>query len=338
MHSGFHLALFGSSFLIDAASALSCKSDTGTNVDFAYAFKYPNGWDYAYMDSEHKLAKSKHTLSSTSSSVSQTLAQMKSAGASYVLWNDQPPPSKKTGAPKAHAKGLIIFDASGGIWLTHSLPDFPSTAAGGLWKDGADNFGQSFLCITLAAEEIHKLSPVMSINEVVVYEHKFAAGIEEKFSDVKAWAVDGEVNKNDMTTEVTIKSKGGQSFQLFGKSGHWGEGKDLYKDLVAPKVGDLYVEAWRRGRGPWGPACGSHKVLDIASVSFPDLDWDTMNDHSKWAVSKSKKVFCVGDINRMEGQDMRGGGTVCISDSSIAGQMSAVIKTTDKCHDATVIV
>jgi len=325
------LALFGCTIAIDKAAALSCKSDTDADVDFAYAFKYPAGWEYAYMDSHHKLAKSEHTLDSSSSSVSKTLEQMKSSGASYVLWNDQPPPSKSSSAPRAHSKGVIIFGSTGGIWLTHSLPDFPSTGSQ-LWEDGSDKFGQAFLCITLTAEEIHKLSPVMSINEVVVYAHKFATGDEEKFADLKAWAVDGDFDKKDMTIEVSIKSKGGQTFELFGKSGHWGEGKDLYKDLVAPKVGDLYMEGWRRGRGPWGPACGSHKVLDVTAVSFPGKDWDVMNDHSKWASGMTKKVFCVGDINRMDGQDKRGGGTVCISDSSIAAQMKAVINTTDKCH------
>merc|ERR1711982_74851 len=108
-----------------------------------------------------------------------------------------------------------------------------------------------------------------------------------------------------MTADVSVTSKGGQSFRVFGKSWHWGDGKDLYRDLVAPAVGDLEVEAWRRGHGPWGPACGKNKVLNVEHMSFPGKEWDTMSDHSKWAVGMTKKVFCVGDINRMDGQDGR---------------------------------
>merc|ERR1712216_304492 len=209
--------------------------------DFAYSFKYPQGWDYAYMDSSHKLAKSSHTLTSTSSSVSQTLMQLYNADYSYVLWNDQPAPKGSSSSPTAHAKGALIFTSAGGLWLTHSLPHFPAPpktkSASALWADGSDDFGQSFLCITLTASEIHKLSPVMLINRPVVYDNMFADGDTKTFSDVMDWAVNKQHNDSEMTTEVTIKSKGGQTFHVFGKSGNWGKGKDLYHDLVAPKMG-----------------------------------------------------------------------------------------------------
>jgi len=283
------------------------------------------------MDSTNTLGKSPQTLDSSSSSVSKTLEQIHGTDVSFVMWNDQPAPSGSTKGPSAHAKGVLAFTSSGGFWLTHSLPKFPSKTAS-MWSDASDDFGQSFLCITLSAEEIHKLSPVMKINRPTVYNSKFATGATEAFADIKAWAIDHEHDNHTMTTTVIIKSKGGQAFQFFGKSGNWGKGKDLYHDLVAPSTGALDMEGWRRGAGVWGPACGKDQVLDITAVSFPGKDWPTTDDHSKWAVGKTSTTFCVGDINRADGQAERGGGTVCISDSSLAHQMQQVINTTDSCR------
>jgi len=336
---GLPIAITLSGFSQADASTLSCKSDSGASVDFAYAFKYPQGFAYAYMDSSHELSKSADTLNTDSSSISRTLMQLDNAAVSFVIWNDQPAPSGSSASPTAHSKGVLIFTDSGGVWLTHSLPHFPvprSSTAPGLWKDAADNFGQSFLCITLTADEIHKISPVMAITRPVVNDHQFDEETTKTFSDVLDWAVNKKWDDSHMTNEVTITSRGGTPFQFFGKSGHWGSGKDLYRDLVAPAVGALDMEGWRRGRGVWGPACGSAEVLDVTAVSFPGRQWITMNDHSKWAVGQSGAVFCVGDINRADGQDKRGGGTVCIHDSSFASQMRGVINTTDKCHSGIV--
>lgn len=320
-----------------ATTAPSCKSDSGRDVDFAYSFKYPKGYDYAYMDADHPLAKASNSLTSSDSSISATIMQKDISGISYLMWNDEPPTRSSSSAPFAHSKGLLLFTSSGGVWLTHSLPKFPTASASSashLYLDASDKFGQSFLCITLTAEEIHKLVPMFKITRPTIYEATFARGQESTFADLKALSEHGghHWDEDTLTTEVTISSKGGQTFHVYGKAGAWGEGKDLYRDLVAPSIGKLDMEGWRRGRGVWGPACGKDEVLDITAVSFPEQDWTTMNDHSKWAVGQTGSSFCVGDLNRADGQDKRGGKTVCIVSSHFARQMRKVISTTDSCN------
>jgi len=319
-------------YIVAGTSAPSCKSDSGSNVDFAYAFKYPKGFDYAYMDSSNKLAKSSHALNTASSSITKTLMQMHSSGVSSVLWNDEFPTGPKTSAPNAHSKGVLIFTSAGGLWLTHSLPKFPAaggTSASGMWADGAENYGQSYLCITVGADAISKLGPLFKITRPSVYSSKFAGG-DDEFPTLKE-VVNKQWDTTTMTSHVSISSKGGQAFTVYGKAGAWGVGKDLYSDLVAPAVGKLWMQGWRHGAGVWGPACGKNEVLDVSAVSFPEQDWTTMDDHSKWAVGESGSVFCVGDLNRADGQDKRGGATVCIKDASIAAQMRKVVSTEDKC-------
>lgn len=334
LHSALRLSFVSA---VGASAGLSCKSDTGEDVDFAYGFKFPKGYEYAYMDAYQGLAKSPHTLDSSASFVSATLGQMGTSGVSYVVWNDQPPPKKDSQSPMAHAKGALVFGSEGGIWLTHSLPHFPTPVGQGsdLWKDASPDFGQSFLCITLEAKELHKLSPVFAINRPVIYDSKIS---EKEFSDL-ADLVDKKWDEQTMTTQVEVTSKGGQSFTVFGKSGKWGTGKDLYHDLVGKTLGDLKMEGWRRGRGVWGPACSEPRVLDITSVSFPGQSWVTENDHSKWAITQSsdKPALCVGDINRAHGQDERGGGTVCIRDAAIHKQIANVVNETDSCSDSNLL-
>jgi len=318
------------------ASHLSCKSDAGKNVDFSYAFKYPNGFDYAYMDSHKKLSQASHDLDSEHSSVSQTLMQMHSSGVSYVMWNDEPPTGHASAAPNAHAKGALLFNKDGGVWLTHSLPHFPTEAksVSGMWKKGSKNYGQSFLCITVSAAEIHKLVPMFKITRPTIYGHHFDSHGKKEFAELEEMSKGGRYHwdKDTMTTEVSIKSKGGEHFHAYGKNGKWGTKKDLYHDFVAESEGNLFFEGWRHGAGVWGPACGKHQVVDIMEVSYPGQDWTVMQDHSKWAVSQRGSTFCVGDLNRAKGQDKRGGATVCIKSGHFASEMRKVISKKDKCR------
>merc|ERR1719282_34379 len=86
------------------ADVPSCKSDEGSDVDFSYAFKYPGGWDYAYMDSDKKLAKVAHALNTRFSSVTKVVEQI-DKDVNYVVWNDEPAPDGSSESPSAHAKG-----------------------------------------------------------------------------------------------------------------------------------------------------------------------------------------------------------------------------------------
>lgn len=54
-------------------------------------------------------------------------------------------------------------------------------------------------------------------------------------------------------------------------------------------------------------------------------------DHSKWAVGEEDPWICVGDINRAEHQELRGGGTVCLKNEKIAGHYRKLVENFEKC-------
>jgi deoxyribonuclease-2 len=64
------------------------------------------------------------------------------------------------------------------------------------------------------------------------------------------------------------------------------------------------------------------------------MTWDEPNAHSKWAVSATKPIFCIGDINRMTTQFERGGGAACLNSEALADQFRTAAFVTDSCPPA----
>jgi deoxyribonuclease-2 len=86
--------------------------------------------------------------------------------AASIFYNDQP-----TGQPfnpdGAHAKGVLVFGAGGGFWITHSLPDWP-----GRDPDNASfatvlhpqlMYGQHALCLSLPPASIEEVARVLLV-------------------------------------------------------------------------------------------------------------------------------------------------------------------------------
>ena len=108
-------------------------------------------------------------------------------------------------------------------------------------------------------------------------------------------------------------------------------------DLVAPmlKVG-LLVETWPNGKGRMKSRCrDSFPVENVESLTFtPEkVNFTTHHDHSKWAISldKSRPFVCIGDINRMDSQTHRAGGTVCIKHEYAWKAFGSIITDIESC-------
>uniref|UniRef100_A0A3B5ANA8 Deoxyribonuclease-2-alpha n=1 Tax=Stegastes partitus TaxID=144197 RepID=A0A3B5ANA8_9TELE len=121
---------------------------------------------------------------------------------------------------------------------------------------------------------------------------------------------------------VTLTSKDGTDFISFAKGASFDN--DLYHSWVAPTLqSDLLVQFWIRSTGILPSDCSlGWKVLDITLIHpGQTFSFKASQDHSKWAVSPKAAGqgagggwVCVGDINRNEAEEKRGGGTVCLRD------------------------
>ncbi|KAK5965992.1 hypothetical protein GCK32_012025 [Trichostrongylus colubriformis] len=147
-------------------------------------------------------------------------------------------------------------------------------------------------------------------------------------SDIPQLAQQGE----PYTSTVTLTTKGGANFISFAKTNQFNN--DLYDGLVAQALkADLIAETWRRGSEvPLGCSLTYHTNDALTIQVGATQEFKYTKDHSKIARSTdpSKPWVCIGDVNRMTSQYIRGGGTECFS-STFVWQAFNVIKDENMC-------
>ena len=62
------------------------------------------------------------------------------------------------------------------------------------------------------------------------------------------------------------------------------------------------------------------------------IGWSETVDHSKWAITSDiQNWLCIGDMNRMDSQNTRGGGTECFDNASMFKSFQAIISQAEYC-------
>ena len=282
-------------FFVGSATALECKSDSGSAVDIWTVFKAPKGTDYAYWDTETPLNKSKHSMNATSvGALGETLQQLWSSNTvEYILWNDEPlPPQKSYNFTTGHTKSVWAWDLSSGdaFILEHSIPLFPAGPSLtpkylGLGSN-AWMYGQNAACFSTSVDALAALAIPLLLTIPSVYDQRTSASTPASL----AAAAGGAASSDPVCTSLSFSTRGGVNITYFGKSTQWNN--ELYSECIAPALNaSLAVESWIRGSAE-GPACGSPTVLDIQKVSYPGLGdfrntMTTANGRLAWIVTGS---------------------------------------------------
>ena len=242
---------------------------------------------------------------------------------------------------------------SKGFWLTHSIPLFPkgpqeSGTYVGLGSN-AKTYAQHMLCISVSGDTLNDLAGAFLLNRPQIYESKLTPKANlltnEKYSNIRN-LIAGEFSTADTCLQTPLTSQGGMPFTVYSKTAQWNN--DLYAGCVAPHEKDtLWVETWIRGKAS-GPVCPytEYDTLDIKFLDFQeapqaqeaqkthntDTDkWSETQDHSKWLITEYKQVVCMGDVNRMTTQYLRGGGTACFNDPVLHAVLKKAITGLDTC-------
>ena len=273
-----------------------------------------------------------------------------------IHWNDDPPPRflplpTTAGSHNAHSKGVLAADSSGGVWLTHSWPEFPDVPAfAPVWGIGEAStiYGQSFLCVSLPLPQVERLAGALLRMEPRVYDAFVPPSLRSTLPTLSALA-GGARNASyplPTVTALTAAGSAGLGFLHVAKNGAWGG--ELYTGAVIPALGTpgLWVETWRRAPQLSTICSANGSAMNVKTLNVTEggsgsgaaaAPQSYTSDHSKWAVSVCpalmgagagagrllsagpsaacpaafKKWVCVGDINMMSSQSSRGGGTVC---------------------------
>lgn len=333
-------------------SPISCYNDKGDAVDWFYVYKLPKehgkkspqrGEMYLLLEKGSEgWTSGKETVNDTTGALGRTVGQLYSQGQNtelaYILYNDQRPPVDSgdrwlhnSGSSGGHTKGVVLLDKNQGFWLVHSTPHFPPVRQAGQYSypsSGVNN-GQNFICVTYPLERFQAIGEQLQINQPNVYDcdvpESLASLVPALAAVCKKKQLSGHIfpqTKPVSNRSVTLTSKGGTDFISFAKGASFHN--DLYHSWVAPTLqSDLLVQFWIRSTGILPSDCSQGwKVLDITLINpGQTFTFKASQDHSKWAVSTQASSsgggggwVCVGDINRNEAEEKRGGGTVCLRD------------------------
>ncbi|XP_052002259.1 deoxyribonuclease-2-alpha-like [Xyrauchen texanus] len=323
------------------STSISCYDDQGKPVDWFYLYKLPHlhhepveeGLKYLFMDGESEGWMNGQTLVNDSqSAVGKTVGPLYEGGdVGYILYNDQPPEQRSLGDVSrtcGHTKGVVVFDKQQGFWLVHSTPHFPPPKTEGQFSypsSGIAN-GQNFICVTYPLERFQTIGEQLKINQPHIYDCSIPDSLA---ADVPAmrqickhklgrWE---NASSSPANRSISLTSLAGTEFINFAKGADFANG--LYHSWVAPTLqSDLLVQFWRRSTGVLPSDCSPNwKVLNVDLISLgQSITFKATQDHSKWAISTggsyagsrtSGMWVCVGDINRDEAEEKRGGGTVC---------------------------
>ncbi|RZB39136.1 plancitoxin-1 [Asbolus verrucosus] len=297
-----------------------------------------NGLGYAYITSTDytKWEFSNYSINDTNSILGNTLVPFYKnlSDTGYVLYNDQPP-TELPKSSKGHTKGVVLTDLNGGFWLIHSVPHFPQLGANYTFSSSGVIKGQSFFCISLDLKNLNKVGIQLQYNEPQIYASHVPDILKSKISQIEAAVSGVTVTQPPWFNQIPITSKSGIRFISFAKSKKFG--KDLYEDWVAPALqSNLLVETWPNGAGKLPSNCSKpFKVYNVETVSMKvtNTTFSNTQDHSKWAVSQNLNWICIGDINRMEHQKVRGGGTVCLNNEMLSTNYRDCVVAIEKCHN-----
>uniref|UniRef100_A0A3P8UBH9 Deoxyribonuclease-2-alpha n=1 Tax=Amphiprion percula TaxID=161767 RepID=A0A3P8UBH9_AMPPE len=333
-------------------SPISCYNDQGEAVDWFYIYKLPKehgrkspieGERYLLLEKGSEgWTDGKGTVNETTGALGRTVGQLytqkKGTDLAYILYNDQKPSQDfgdrwvdNSGSGGGHTKGVVLLDKNQGFWLVHSTPRFPPVQQEGqyYYPDSGMNNGQNFICVTYPLDRFQTIGEQLQINQPNVYDcdvpESLASLVPALAAVCKKKHLSGQISphvKPVSNRSVTLTSKEGTNFISFAKGASFDN--DLYHSWVAPALqSDLLVQFWIRSRGILPSNCSQGwKVLDITLIHpGPTFTFKASQDHSKWAVSPKAAVqgsgggwVCVGDINRNEAEEKRGGGTVCLQD------------------------
>lgn len=344
------------SFLLAApiVSGYSCKDQNNNDVDWFIAYKYPEisghadpmviaGKRFLYLDANTKadgFKESPVAFDQTNQAIAYTIQQVYDHGTDsdvfHVMYNDDGPcPSNDVNDScdsdgyRAHAKGTALFGSADGFWLTHSVPKFP-TPDQYLNKQSTTQNGQTFLCVTFNTGVLTELSEQWFRYRLNIYSSNLPTAMAQTYPLLQE--IINDVNMPSTYTyerAANLTSKGGKAFRSFAKDRRWGE--HFWKSLVAPGLGeDIFVSSWMSGTTDLSSGCTfeGQTVWTVREVKLNGTTFLNSKDHSKWAMAYTgygEPYVCIGDINNMRTQDVRGGGALCMSDCDVRSAFSTIV-------------
>lgn len=256
----------------------------------------------------------------------------------FFFWNDDKTCKDDTEAQpapqtKAHSKGELIMDKNSGVYLLHSLPRFPSRKKDGtIFKELPSNagiYGQSFLCITTSNETSNKIVQILNYINISNNLSVSKDRVNKDNEWIKKLIMNVYSSTYPKSLTASIESLKGTNFTFFSKSHR--HNYVPYDDTLRQAYNtSFFVRTW--SRPSLSPSvCDKNKIINIYEVDFQGRSFGKHQEHSKWAVSRTKNICCFGDVNHVASQAKRGGSIVCFENKKLAEILRNTIVEKDVC-------
>lgn len=261
--------------------------------------------------------------------LSNTLTQIYKGSHGYVMWNDEIP-NGGTSSSKAHAKGVMGYDANSGFFLRHSTPRFPPHRSSG-YKGLPDNeriYGQTFLCTTVSLSELNRIAGQYLVMNAQIYD-QHTPQFASPYRNITSFSA-GTSTHNSAPQAIAFRTTGGTNFWDIAKSKSCS--CSLWDHVAIHYRQNMDVLSWGRPLEPSAcPPAAKYAVQNVLHINWGSIQYGETDEHSKWGVSKDHSTLCIGDINRMTSQLNRGGGATCFTNTATATAFAKLITSVAQC-------
>lgn len=88
----------------------------------------------------------------------------------FLTYNDQPPPEVSTSSTNGIAKGVLLFGANSGAWITHTIPGFGHFFQEKyVFPDDSRREAQTAMCMSLTAANWPKIGELNKFSGISEY-------------------------------------------------------------------------------------------------------------------------------------------------------------------------
>uniref|UniRef100_A0A0X3NRF7 Deoxyribonuclease-2-alpha n=1 Tax=Schistocephalus solidus TaxID=70667 RepID=A0A0X3NRF7_SCHSO len=321
-----------------------------SNVSRFIAYKFPHGFSYAYISpTSLSWSRSHYRINSEGAirfSFDQVFNNSKNSLV-YGMYNDEKPsPQRLTGKESngpwwGHMKGIFAFpENKSGFWMIHSVPKLSEKFDAFQFPPTARHYAQHFLCLSLSFDTLGDIANQLLIARPLIQSFNLPDSVASRFPALQLVLENKGAHNASTNKSVNLTTLGGELQLLhFSKSNKFGQ--DLYKNWIALELNSsLIAECWRHDRNDLPSDCsGDFWVRNALHLKWPssaEASFNSTVDHSKWAVTDRqvddrRQWICLGDINRAESQFHRGGGAMCINNSTLWKLFYDIIHVVENC-------
>lgn len=169
----------------------------------------------------------------------------------WIMYNDQAP-NDTSNAKYGHSKGVVMTDGVKGFWLIHSVPGYPPIPRTGnnrsrrrsnqqpelpiadnanhtdgqySYPSSGTNYGQSFMCISVKADQVDVIARQLMYNQIISYRKNLPSKLATEYPLFVNASNRIRIRDAPYNKKATIRSSGGAEFISFAKSDKWQKGE-----------------------------------------------------------------------------------------------------------------